>query len=247
MNRSPQAYWEKTNASFDFEKPSPTDYTRIIINKYIPSTENGTAIEIGCYPGRYLSIFGDLGYTLHGIDLTARTPETKTHLEKNGYKVGEIEVKDFLDLDPNKKYTVVTSFGFIEHFENYNEIIDRHCSLVDNAGYIVIGAPNFRYGIQYLFHRLFNSRGLKRHVLRSMSPKDWATQLQKNGFEVLFAKYCGGPHFWMDGDQSRTQHFFGLQALRLVRIIKALLFWVKFDKVNSKYWSCDFIVIGKKN
>ena len=86
MNRLPQVYWDKTNISFDFEKPSSTDYTRLIINKYIPKTDNGSVIEIGCYPGRYLSIFGDLGFTLHGIDLTARTLETKLNLETNGYK-----------------------------------------------------------------------------------------------------------------------------------------------------------------
>ena len=245
MNRLPQVYWDKTNISFDFEKPSSTDYTRLIINKYIPKTDNGSVIEIGCYPGRYLSIFGDLGFTLHGIDLTARTLETKLNLETNGYKVGEFERKDFLTMDKTKKYSIVTSFGFIEHFENYKEIIDRHAALVVDGGYIVIGAPNFRHGIQYVFHSLFNNRSLKMHVLESMNPKIWKEQLRNNNFEILFAGYCGGPHFWMDGNQTRMQRFFGLQVLRLVRMIKILFFWINFNNLNSKYLSCDFIVIGK--
>lgn len=246
MNKSPQTYWNKTNASFTFEKPSPTDYTRLLINKYIPKTDNDSAIEIGCYPGRYLSIFGDLGYTLHGIDLTTRTLETKQNLETNGYKVGVFEVQDFLETGKAKKYSIVTSFGFIEHFENYKEIINRHADLVTDGGFIVIGAPNMRYGIQFAFHSLFNKRSLKMHVLESMSPEIWTELLMKNNFEVLFTGYCGGPHFWMDGDQTPLQRFFGLQVLRFVRIIKALFFWVNFDNLNSKYFSCDFIVIGRK-
>jgi len=246
MNRSPQSHWDKTNASFNFEKPAFSDYTRLIINKHIPKTDSGSVIEIGCYPGRYLSIFGDLGYTLNGIDLTTRTLETKKNLEINGYKVGEFAVEDFLKIDNTKKYTIVTSFGFIEHFENYREIINRHCTLVAPGGYIVIGSPNMRYGIQYIFHRLFNNKSLKMHVLESMKPQIWKSQLRTNNFEVLYGGYCGGLHFWMDNDQTRLQRFFGLQVLRLVRIIKALFFWVKFDNLNSKYWSCDFIVVGKK-
>lgn len=246
MNRAPQTHWDTTNESFDFEKPSPTDYSRLLINRYIPASSNGSVIEIGCYPGRYLSIFGDLGYTLHGIDLTSRTLETKQNLEACNYKTGGFAVQDFLEIDTSKKYSIVSSFGFIEHFENYREIIDRHCNLVTEYGYIVIGAPNMKHGLPFVFHSLFNKRSMKLHVLESMDPGIWEEQIKIQDFEVLFAGYCGGPRFWMDNDQSRLQRFFGLQVLRLVRIIKVLFFWVKFDKLNSKYLSCDFIVIGKK-
>ncbi|MBP6285461.1 MAG: methyltransferase domain-containing protein [Ferruginibacter sp.] len=246
MNKAPQSFWDDTNASFDFERPSAKDYTRLLINKHIPVTAGNSVIEIGCYPGRYLSIFGDLGYTLHGIDLTTRTPETKHNLEKYGYRVGEILLEDFLAMPEEKKYGVVASFGFIEHFENYKEIIDKHCLHVNTDGFIVIGAPNLKNGISNLFYRLFNSRGLKKHVLAAMDLPAWKEQLEKNGFDILFAGYCGGLHFWLDGDQSKMQHFFGLQLLRLVRVIKAVFFWINFENLNSKYVSCDFLVIGKK-
>jgi SAM-dependent methyltransferase len=247
MNKYPQTIWDSINSSYEFEELPHDDYTRKLIEKYInPVDGEKTAIEIGCYPGRYLAIFGKLGYTLYGIDLTPRTEETADHLQKMGYKVADIKRIDFFQFDKNQFYDLVSSFGFIEHFENYPDVIDGHCRLVKPGGYLVIGAPNFKYGIQFIFHSLFNSKSLKRHVLESMSPGLWKDILQNKGFKILWSGYCGGLRLWMDDDQTKTQRYFGLFFLRVLKIFKKTFFWVDFDKINNKYISCDFLVIAQR-
>lgn len=246
MNKAPQTYWDETNATFEFEEPASTDPIRSIIEMHIPPTQEAEAIEIGCYPGKYLTIFGRLGYTLNGIDTTPRTFETANHLQQSGYKTGTIKKVDFFRFRDDKLYQVVSSFGFVEHFENYLDVINKHCNLVSPEGYLVVGAPNFRHGLQYFFHSLFNTKSLRRHNLKSMAPFEWELYLKKNGFKVLWANYCGGLQWWMEKDQTKTQRFLGLFFLRLLKLVKGVLFWMNFEKINNKYISCYFLVIAQR-
>jgi hypothetical protein len=69
-NKASQEFW---NQVYDVEPQiaGRSDIIRAWIEAYVPNVAgaNKTCIEIGCYPGRYLSVFGELGYELFGIDL----------------------------------------------------------------------------------------------------------------------------------------------------------------------------------
>jgi L-malate glycosyltransferase len=151
MNKAPQSYWDKQSEAVEFTPLHISGPIRLLLNQYIPACEQGTAFEAGCYPGRFLAAFGDRGYTLSGLDTTPRVAETRGVLKKNNYKIGDLSNGNFFDLPTNKKYTVVSSFGFIEHFENYLAVIKKHCLHVENNGYLAITAPNLRYGIPFFF------------------------------------------------------------------------------------------------
>src|SRR4051812_16541805 len=61
----------------------------------IPSA-GSSCLEIGCFPGRYLALFGDRGFELNGIDLTVKTePEMRHWLESLGYRIGLLAKGDF--------------------------------------------------------------------------------------------------------------------------------------------------------
>ena len=149
-----QQYWDESYQETEFSRPETDDFLRLSLLKFIPSVQQGRAIEIGCYPGRYLSVLGDLGYELNGVDLTPKTKQLHEHLTDAGYQVGRISHADFITFATTEKYQVVTSFGFIEHFENYWEVIMKQAELVAEKGYLVISAPNFRGFFQQTFHRL---------------------------------------------------------------------------------------------
>jgi L-malate glycosyltransferase len=246
MNKAPQSYWDKHSEQVEFEPLPVNDPIRLLINKYIPANNSGTAFEAGCYPGRFLAAFGDLGYTLHGIDTTPRVIEVPLILQKRGYHTGSIENDNFFQLPAHHTYNVFSSFGFIEHFENYPEVIEKHCLHVKNNGYLVISAPNLRYGIPYYFHRWLNSNSFKQHVLASMRPSIWKQEVKKNGLDVVFAGYCGGLDVWQSGEQNPLQKIISKSVIYLLRLIKIIFFWVNFNQLNGRYISCDFIVIAKK-
>jgi L-malate glycosyltransferase len=247
MNIVPQTYWDDLSEQVELEFLDAKDPIRLLINKYIPVTQNGTAFEAGCYPGRFLAVFGDLNYTLHGLDTTPRVQEVTKKLTQHNYNTGTIINGDFTQLSTQVKYTVVSSFGFIEHFENYLQVIDKHCTHVEENGYLVISAPNFRHGIPYLFHRWLNTDSFYKHVIESMRPSVWEQQVKQNGFTVLFSGYCGGIDLWQSGKQGFIQKHLSIFFIRLLKVLKLVFFWVDFRQLNSKYLSSDFMVIAKKH
>lgn len=168
-----------------------------LIKKYIPAVNEGNCLEIGSYPGPFLSTFGDLGYTLNGIDFHPDNIKgLPAWLNEQHYKIGQFYCTDFFDFKPAQKYEVVSSFGFIEHFVDFESVIATHAALVSKNGYLIITTPNFKGSIQYWLHNNFDKENLALHNTKSMNPEKWKTQLEAAGFEVMFAGYFGNFWFW---------------------------------------------------
>jgi len=241
-----QQHWDESYLETEFSRPESDNFLRLSLQKYIPSVQHGKAMEVGCYPGGYLSVLGDLGYELNGVDLTPKTKQLHEHLTDAGYQVGRISHADFITFATTEKYQVVTSFGFIEHFENYWEVIMKQAELVAEKGYLVISAPNFRGFFQQAFHRLFDTPNLRRHNLKSMNPEEWAAMLKGLGFEIIFSGYGGGALFWMNNDQSRIQHFLGRCFLSAYKWIGRIL-RLKYITWNHSSMACDCLLVAKKN
>jgi 2-polyprenyl-3-methyl-5-hydroxy-6-metoxy-1,4-benzoquinol methylase len=246
MKRVEQSYWDKLYERVEFEHPRKGDFIKKCLERLIPRNVSGKAVELGCYPGRYLSVLGDLGYELNGVDLTPKTEQLGAVLKKHGYKVGAIERKDVNEIDEAQKYDVVSSFGFIEHFENYRDILVKHANLVKSGGYLIIGAPNFTGKAQKVFHYLFDTVNVKRHVLPSMNPLEWAEIIQKMGFAVVYAGYCGGVHFSVEKDQFILPWIFGSFFGELWELILRILFFVDISKVGNRHLACYCLLVAKK-
>jgi hypothetical protein len=195
-------YWQINESNVIFKRQSIGHGIDVFIQKYIPITTIGSAIEIGSYPGPHLATLGDLGYELNGIDFcpdnAIRLP---MWLKKEGFTIGEFWVNDFFEFNCERKFDVVCSFGFIEHFLNYDEVITKHANLVNQGGYLLLTTPNFRGKVQQFLHRYFDKGNLAVHNLDSMQPDIWAKQLTVAGFEILYKGHFGGFWFWR-GDEN---------------------------------------------
>ncbi|MDR1121981.1 MAG: class I SAM-dependent methyltransferase [Dysgonamonadaceae bacterium] len=183
--------------------------------------KGGNSLEIGVFPGIYTAVFGKLGHEINGIDLTARVTELNQVFRSKGMNVGEFLQKDFFEFKPDKKYDIVFSLGFIEHFTDYKSVIAKHCELVGDNGIILIAVPNFRGKLQYLLHKMVDKENLNKHNLRSMNPKDWENTLVRNGFDIIKQGYIGSFDFWT-GLQKRN-HFQRALEFFLVHRITPLL------------------------
>ncbi len=194
---STQEFWVSDRGyNFNFQRHTGHAYDKLIL-KYIPDTKNGTCLEIGSYPGPHLTTFGDLHYTLNGVDFNPDNAKgLPAWLKKEGFKVGHFAAEDLFQFKTDELYDVVCSFGFIEHFINYEEVIQRHIDLTKINGYVLITTPNFRGRIQYWLHKTFDKENLSIHNVKSMRPDLWANQLEENGFEILYQGYFGGFWFW---------------------------------------------------
>ena len=178
---------------------------------------SGRCLEIGCFPGRYLSVIGELGYQLYGVDLAEKLPLLESWLNRRGYRTGTFWHQDFFSFDPGIKFDLVMSLGFIEHYKNWEEVLERHFPLVREGGLLVLEAPNFNGTFQRLIHRRLDRRNFEQHFLEAMEPDRWSRVLEENGFEIIFSGYAGKFHFWV---QEEERGPFGRMALRLLHWLR---------------------------
>lgn len=199
MEFVPQEHWNHGYETMKFGA-SRDRLGRWLLENAAPSgSGDGLSVfEVGCFPGRYLALFGPLGFELNGCDMTPRTGEMKNWLTERGANVGDISTEDVFRLEPRRLYDVVYSVGFIEHFDDYLAALHAHDVLLKRGGTLVVCCPNFAGRIQGYLHGLFDRENLALHNLRAMDPAEWARSLRDVGYDVLFTGHIGGFEFWTD-------------------------------------------------
>ena len=241
-NLAQQSYWDNSYADYHFQAVPKDDVIRVWIEKFVPDAGSGSCFEAGCFPGRYLAIFAAKGYEVNGIDLTPRvTDELPEWFKNQGYRCGLFQRQDFFQFNTSTRFNVVCSFGFIEHFKNWKEVIAKHADLTADNGYVVIVTPNFKGVLQQVIHRYLDSENLKRHYLPSMNPRKWKKILAAHGFEIAYAGYIGTFDFWVD---KAPQSFFKKLIYHSLHKYKSLI--SRFAGTGS--FASPYIgIVAKKN
>lgn len=198
ISSADERFWDTLYAHLPLAYPPSFSLFKDLFDRYL--TPNGTCFEVGCYPGNFLIYLGKrFGYVVSGIDttpyVTSRLPE---HIVHNGVKIGEFYQQDFLTFESDKVYDVVCSFGFLEHFHNTEEVIEKHIRLVKPGGTLVLSCPNFR-GLNYILYRLLDPATLRPHVIAAMNLRRWRRALERNGMAIQYQGYyrTAGFHAWL--------------------------------------------------
>jgi SAM-dependent methyltransferase len=125
-----------------------------LLRKYLPSDPKMKCLEVGCTPGRFLVAFNkNFGYKVYGVDQCG-IETTRKNLEFNGINDYELHQSDFLKWKTDKKFDVVSSFGYLEHFEDPSRHIKKMVGLMPEDSYLVVEIPNFRY-LNYMIRSVF--------------------------------------------------------------------------------------------
>lgn len=182
------------------------DKVALWLNDFL-KTQDGKekeVFEIGCFPGRYLYHFGKKNYILNGIDITEEMDDSFIQwLKSKNFIVGEIKKEDVFSFKPSKQYDIVSSFGFIEHFANFDALIEQHIQWTKANGYIIISVPDFSNPIQHILHSLSDKKLLSIHNLKAMDMNAWKEVIKKHSVETIFEGHFGGYGFWA-GSQERN-------------------------------------------
>jgi 2-polyprenyl-3-methyl-5-hydroxy-6-metoxy-1,4-benzoquinol methylase len=209
-----------------------------LFSEYVPY--GGECFEIGCYPGTFLAhLARKFDYTISGIDLCPKIiDEMEPRLRKEGFSIGDLKIGDFLEFDSNKQYDLVCSFGFIEHFENLEDIFNRHIKLVKPGGLLIVSCPNFRC-IQYLLHKSMDGENLKKHNLKAMDLERWRCILKWHDMEPIYHGYYRTMGFWSENRNIVIQGF-------AFAIRKASIVIEKLVNKPNRFLSPHMISISKK-
>lgn len=235
-----QQHWDATYENLSLYKPSRFDSISRLIRKHIKDGKGLRAFEIGCFPGRYLTVFGDLGYSVGGIDLTPRVKELSAWFKNDGYTVDEFFCEDFLTFKNESMYDLVCSFGFIEHFVNFEDVIKKHAKLVAPEGKLVITTPNFKGVIQNRLHVALDKKNFDNHFIPSMDPYIWRKVLEECGFKVLYCGWWGGFDFWSDNQGSFFARILGMTLNKAGKLLR-------FIPLNNQAYSPYSVIVAEKN
>ena len=183
-------------------------------------------IEIGAYPGRYIAYIA----ARYGLDATALdyNPD-RTKIEQAFQSVGvvkyEIIQADFLKYEPHRQYDLVFSNGFIEHFEHYNEILNRHSDYLAPGGAMLVMIPNTRY-LRKWYGWMVDFDNLKAHNLKCMNLGTFHKFASNNQLKIHHLSYFGGFAY-------RVHQSLNLPQRLLYKVVR----WIslKLNPVLAKY------------
>jgi cyclopropane fatty-acyl-phospholipid synthase-like methyltransferase len=190
-----QQYWtaNKTRYRQQYVPPCFESWSR-----YLPKQSEKTCLEIGCYPGRNLIFLHKrFGYRVIGVDYCSQFPSIKDILDEERINNYQVFHTDFMDLSINIQADIVISLGFVEHFNNYEYIIQKHVMHTKESGILVIIIPNFRY-FQYILHNIFDAPIIKKHVLDVMHPSILSNTLVSCGVNIIECNYVGTFDWWCE-------------------------------------------------
>lgn len=199
-------------------------------------------IEIGGFPGilaGYLKKKFDydttiLDYVIH--PKLVHKVENLYSLEKGSLKTIK---SDFLTYNSDEKYDIVISNGFVEHFENWHNILERHFNLLSERGVLLVIIPNF-LEINGYCQKIFDKNNFKKHNLKAMDIKEIQIFLNTKKYTNSLVRYIGKPTIWIEPDAPVNQ-----LTKTIINYLRKVLKRIPFKK--NKLLAPYILIIALKN
>ena len=202
--------------------------------------------EIGCCPGRFLKFFHSKKIEINGIDYSKESfNEMIEDFKKNNISYNNIILEDFSKFKSKKKYDLVCSFGFIEHFDDVAPVINSHVDLLNDKGTLLIGIPNFT-GITGFFQKHVEKKILDAHNLKIMNLQFFYDIASNYSLSIENISFLGG----YDNDMiSRTKKksFKNIFLRIILKILQISKLHILMRKFKNKYFSSYIIALYSKN
>lgn len=210
--------------------------------RYIPRVARESSfIEIGGFPGLNAAYF--YKYVCNKVALVDFyiNPEVIAKVEaQNNMPQGSIETfeSDFFLFTSARKYDVVFSLGFIEHFHDTADVIARHANLLSERGKLLIILPNLR-GLNGAVQYLFDRKNLRIHNLKSMDIVRLRNIAQQLGLKDVRVEYTSKPMVWLEPKPGICN--------RIARIfVKGVSYFVKLFPLKCKLLSPYIVISASK-
>jgi len=169
-----------------------------IFDKYLTPDSAKHVFEVGCAGGIYLAYLAKtFGYHASGIDFSDEIEQTRALFTFHKLPSPTLYREDFFSFRPPCLYDIVCSVGFVEHFEDFQNVVRRHAALVAENGTLIITMPNFA-GLQYAFHWFLDRDNLRKHNTRIMNPASFKNALTGLPFKIEYLDYYKTFGFWTE-------------------------------------------------
>lgn len=249
MNKlTDQTYWEKYYSETKTQKTQiqtvVSEYDKyweilLLNNSAIPPK---TIIEIGGYPGRFLAYLSDK-YNLEPTCVDFNSDKNKIEESMNSFDIKDYKIiqTDIFDYEPIEKYDIVISNGFIEHFEKFDEVMNKHSLFLKEGGTMLIMIPNKRW-LRKWYGYLVDYKNLKAHNLKCMKKSTFTNFSRRSGFKLICLEYFSGFPFSVHQKLNFFQKLIYVPTRLFFKKINPIL-----AKYPSKYFSSSLIAVYKNN
>ena len=198
-------------------------------------------LEIGCAGGKYLIYFNqNFDCDVFGIDYSpvgCKLAEKNLELTKTNGTVICDDIFKCKELE-KESFDVVFSQGFIEHFDQTENVIVKHVDFLKPGGTLIVGLPNM-LGVHGYMFRIFNRDLYYTHkLLTAEMVKECFSNF---GIQIKESAYVGSFILESGGKPSYIQPFFYLVNKILYLILRTLNTFFE-----SQYVSPYIVVIGTK-
>jgi len=203
-------YWSDYWKNYQYKKIKSTLFFDKYLDKDILNKSDCEFIEIGGFPGE-MSIYFHKKYNCNVtlLDFYIDNDIINNLETENGLPIDTVKLieSDFFQLNTTKKYNFVFSYGFIEHFEDTQDVIKRHIELAKKGGEIFIVLPNFR-GINGWFQYLFDRNNYNIHNINSMKINVLNEIMNSIDLKNFIITYAGKPMIWLTPQNTLTNKLF---------------------------------------
>jgi len=235
-NLTDRNFWKAYWMNYEYERiPS-----KVPFHSFLPKLQNKHSfIEIGGFPGVFSAYFYIKGCKeVSLLDFYIDTDIVRGFEKANNIPENTIQCieSDFFTFKTEKKYDIVFSYGFIEHFHDTKDVIRRHSELLAVEGRLLIVIPNFR-GLNGFVQFVFDRKNYHAHNLNSMNLnllKKIANDLGLSGISV---EYSRKPMLWLEPKAS---------TLLIRKLIKIFSYAIKLFPVKCKLLSPYIIIYAEK-
>jgi 2-polyprenyl-3-methyl-5-hydroxy-6-metoxy-1,4-benzoquinol methylase len=219
-----------------------------VFDTYLPNDPSLHILEIGGAPGEYLLYLAQkFGYHAHSMDYSEiGNMKTKELFNNQGIEVTIHEQDIFVSQENPLQFDIVYSLGFIEHFDNIENVIDRHLAFLKPGGILLLGVPNLS-GIYHWFLKYLSPSHDKSHNLSVMDIDNWETFEKRCQLKIIYKGYIGGfePLIMKKLHVVNSLNKFLYFIVKILMVIFSLRMTF-LRRINSKYWSGYLVGVYSK-
>ncbi|MFH1509078.1 MAG: methyltransferase domain-containing protein [bacterium] len=202
--------------------------------------DNKSFIEIGGFPGTFSVYMKKYkGYEVSLLDYYIDEKIVREMERINSIKEESIQLieTEFISYKTDKKYDVVFSSGFIEHFQNLEIIYKKHYEITKKGGIMLISLPNF-LGLNGFVQKYFDNKNYDAHNLEAMKIENIKKILNSLNLKYYKILYYGKPGLWLE-KTAKVKKYTRFVIKLISQIIKIL-------PLKNKILSTRIVIIAKK-
>ena len=218
------------------------------VAQYLPTTPAWSCLEVGVVPGSTLLFMAArLDYLCTGVDFSPRVNQLKGVFAEQGIAARFIHA-DFMAWETSEQFDLVYSCGFIEHFERYQQVIEKHWALVKPGGMMLLTVPTMT-PVPNVSRLVFYARSKMKEVesTHNFEIMDLGRLCRSvsylPGSEIVVSSYTSEMELWYGaespGIRPWTKPLF-LPLHVLERIVQQI-------GISSRWFSPNVVVLARKS